>query len=305
MRDCTIKQNDGAVLSYTVFDDVKNPKAALQIIHGMAEHIARYEDFARFLNKHGYIVYGEDHRGHGKTAGCIENLGTFGKADAWDTVVEDHEALSHIIKNECADLPLFILGHSMGSMLLRSLLAKPHEHYQGAIIMGTAGHPGFAVKIGKLVIHKEMRKNGKAAKSPKIDKLLFSSNNKKFKSSSTPVDWLSRDLEICQKYVDDPYCGFVFDNRFYMDLLHGTLSINTRDAFESVDHKLPLLVISGAEDPVGKAGKGVKSVYDGFVRAGALDASLKLYPGARHEILNEINKDEVYQDILAWLESRL
>lgn len=304
MRDCMMKRNDGADISYTVFDDVENPKAALQIIHGMAEHIARYEDFARFLNANGYIVYGEDHRGHGKTAGAIENVGTFGKAHAWDTVVEDNHALSRVIQTEHPELPLFVLGHSMGSMLLRTLLAKPHAAYQGAIIMGTAGDPGFAAKIGRLVINKEIRKHGEDAKSTAVDKLLFSSNNKKFKSGS-PVAWLSRDEENCQKYMDDPYCGFIFDNRFYMDLLEGTLFINTREAFEAVDRDLPLLVISGAEDPVGKTGKGVRSVYDGFFKAGVRDVTLVLYDGARHEILNETNKDEVYADVLAWMEEHL
>ena len=219
MYEGMMERPDGVSIYYKAWDDVENPIACLQIAHGMGEHIERYDGFARYLNKYGIIVYGNDHRGHGKSAKNIENLGSFGRENAWSYLVEDMEALSRLIRRRERNLPLFLLGHSMGSFLARTYITTTKDPLEGAIICGTGSSPKFMGKLGQTLINFEIRKNGWQAISPKINNMIFGANNKPFQPERTPMDWLNRDEKEVDKYIADPYCGGEFDNGFFKDLL--------------------------------------------------------------------------------------
>ncbi|MCF6241218.1 MAG: lysophospholipase [Bacteroidales bacterium] len=286
-------------------DNPADVKACLQIAHGMAEHAKRYDDFASFLNKHGFAVYANDHRGHGKTAGSIENLGYFADEKGFEKVVDDMRVLTDKIKSEFPDKPVFLLGHSMGSFLSRFYAIEDASKINGLILSGTAGDPGMLGQIGKLLSNLIAAVSGKKSQTPLMTSLSFGAYNKQFKPNRTDFDWLSRDNEQVDKYVNDPYCGTVFTAGFYKDMLGGLLYVNQNQAIKKMRKDLPVLLISGDKDPVSENGKGVKEVYEKMNKAGLNDVEMKLYPDARHEILNEINKDEVYNDVLNWITQRI
>ncbi len=276
-------------------------RGILQIAHGKAEHAGRYQDIASVLCKMGFIVYANDHRGHGKTAGGLENLGYIGEQKNWETLVKDLFYLTQFIKKEHPRLPIFMLGHSMGSFLVRSYLPDYGNQLSGAILSGTAGDPGILAVIGKLLALVICNAKGKKYRSKLLHDLTFGSNNKKIKNPRTEYDWLSRDKNIVDEYIKDDYCGGVFTASFFYELADGLLKINKMKNYYKVPEELPILLISGTEDPVGKYTKGVIEVYQNFRKAGSEDIRHKLYRNARHEVLNETNKEEVYRDIIAWL----
>jgi len=301
MKENRMERPDGVSIYYKVWDDVSKPIGVLQIAHGMGEYIERYDPFARYLNHKGIIVYGNDHRGHGKTIGSTAELGSFGERNAWQKVVEDMQALSRLIRRNERNLPLVLLGHSMGSFLARTYIVKGQDSLEGVIIMGTGGKPGMIGKIGQMLIHREIRKHGWKDKSTQINKMVFGSNNKAIPNPKTSMDWLSRDEKQVELYIKDPYCGGQFDNGFYEDLLNGVLYVSNSKNLMTVPKALPLLLISGGEDPVGNRGKGVKQVEELLKSIGMKNVKTILYSGARHEILNEINRQEVFEDIFQWL----
>ena len=302
-----LKANDGTQIYVYEWlpDEPNNVKAAVQIAHGMAEHAARYEDFALFLQKQGFAVYANDHRGHGKTAGSIENLGYFADKNGFDTVVNDMRLLTKKIHAEFPEKPIFLLGHSMGSFLSRYYAIEDSSQINGLILSGTAGDPGMLGKVGKMLSNIIAAFNGKKSPTPLMTKLSFGEYNKQFKPKRTEFDWLSRDKEQVDKYVNDPYCGTVFTAGFYQDLLGGLLYVNKITAINKMRKDLPVFLISGEKDPVSENGKGVKEVFEKMKNTGLADVEIKLYKDARHEILNETNKEEVYQDILNWLQKRI
>jgi len=273
----------------------------LQISHGMAEHAKRYRYFAGFLTQNGYAVYANDHRGHGKTAGKIENLGFSSEKNGWGVIVDDLKALSLHIKDKHPKKPFFILGHSMGSFLLRQYILNPPFKLNGIILSGTAGNPGALGKIGVFMTKFLMLFNSKRSPSKLMDTLSFGAYNKKFKPNRTTFDWLSRDNEQVDKYIDDPYCGTIFSLQFFNDMLKGLLFVSQQSTIDKTAEDLPILIFSGDKDPVGENGKGVNEVYNKFKKAGVKNITLKLFTGGRHEMLNEINNDEVYMLILDWL----
>lgn len=286
-------------------DRVNDAKAVVQLAHGMAEHISRYTGFAKYLTDNDYIVYGNDHRGHGKTAGILENVGFLAPENGFRLAVNDLEQLTEIIKEEHPDLPVFLFGHSFGSLLCRNYIIQKGNDVQGVILSGTMGNPGMLGKVGMLVAGIEAAIRGRRAKSPMLDKMSFGQFNVKFKPNRTKFDWLSRDTEEVDKYVEDPYCGSIFSAGFFIDLLWGLNQTFKPENTEKVPKDLPIYLLSGEEDPVGDNGKGVKDVFNSYKNAGVKDVVLKLYPEGRHEMLNEINKEEVYSDIVAWLNSHL
>ena len=287
---------------YTYLWQPEGPlKGALQIAHGMAEHALRYEGFAKFLVEKGFAVYANDHRGHGKTAGSKEKLGYFAPEDGWNLVVGDMVQLSGIIKKKHPDTPLFLFGHSLGSMLLRSYLMTHSHMLKGAILSGTGGDPGLIAAAGSIVARVVSLACGKEAQSPLLDKMSFGEFNKAFKPNRTPFDWLSRDEAEVDKYIKDPYCGTVFTAGFFEDLLYGVKEINKKESFGKIWRDLPIFVFSGDKDPVGDKTKGVKQVMARLKKAGVKKVSHKFYEGGRHEMLNETNKKEVFADIHSWL----
>ncbi|MBK5240434.1 alpha/beta hydrolase [Clostridium sp.] len=275
-------------------------KGIVQIAHGMAETAARYQGFARALTNDGFIVYANDHRGHGKTAGTIEKLGELGK-DGFNSMVENMHGLNKIIKEENPNLPILLFGHSMGSFLTQRYICLYGSELKGAILSGSCGKQGVIIDIARLIAKGEIRKIGRSGKSNKLDKLSFGSYNNSFKPNRTAFDWLSRDNKEVDKYINDPFCGTVFTAGFFYDFLGGIKSIADNTQITKVPKGLPIYIISGEKDPVGKNGKGVLKLFNTYKEHGIVDLTYKLYKDGRHEILNEINKEEVILDIIKWL----
>ncbi|MBT3243659.1 MAG: alpha/beta hydrolase [Bacteroidetes bacterium] len=285
-------------------DDPHMVKAIIQIAHGMAEHAGRYENFARFLTDNDFAVYANDHRGHGKTAGELENVGFLAPKDGWARVVNDFAQVGKYSKEQHKDKALYIMGHSMGSFIVRNYLTAADTEIQGAIFSGTADDPGMLGKVGILLTRLMMLFYPAKSPSPFMDKLSFGAFNKAFKPNRTKFDWLSRDDDQVDKYIADPYCGGIFSIGFFKDMLGGILFVSQQKNINKIPLTLPVLIFSGENDPVGDDGKGVKAVYEKFKKAGHTDLNIKLFAEGRHEMLNEINKEEVYHLVLDWLNTR-
>jgi len=281
-------------------------KAVLIINHGMAEHIGRYHSFASYLSGFGIAVYGEDHRGHGLTAGSEESLGHFSDADGWMKVIGDIRSLHLLVMEEQKGLPVFMLGHSMGSFLTRHYLSLYGSELKGAVISGTGFQSPSVLKLAKFIARIESFLKGSHHRSKLLDKLSFGSYNKSFNyENCTGFEWLSSDPIEVRKYVDDPFCGFICSIGFYKDLSDGLLIIGRQQCFSSTPNDLPILVISGKDDPVGNMGKGVDMVVDLYKSNGVKDLIVLIKDGMRHECLNELHKEECYKDILDWLTTRI
>ncbi len=282
-----------------------NPRAVVQIAHGMAEHGKRYGDFAQALVNNGYMVYANDHRGHGKTAGTIEKLGYFADKNGWDLVVKDVYLLTQTIKSKHPDLPVFLFGHSMGSFLARDYISLFGKEIKGVILSGTSGDPGFLANIGTWLTKLECFLKGKKAKSPLMNKLSFGSLNNAFKPVRTDFDWLSQDNEEVDKYINDPFCGTVFTSGFFNDLLQGIKNIHKPDIIQAIEKDLPIYIFSGEKDPVGKNTKGVLEVVKEYQKAGIKDVTHKFYMNGRHEMLNELDREKVIKDVIQWLDDHI
>ena len=304
MADNIFICSDGHRLAYNLWRPSPNVeiKAFLQILHGMAEYSDRYARFAEYLNKSGIAVFAADHRGHGATA-SEDEIGWFAEEDGWNRIADDAFELANFITSQYRVSTTFLMGHSMGSFLARTVMVKHPDFYSGVIIMGTGCGKGIVGKIGKLVCRNEIKKHGSKSPGVKMNKLSFSSYNRQFEPTSTDFDWLSRDAKEVEKYIKDDKCGFLCTNGFFYDLLTGVEFSNSTANAETLPKDLPLVIISGEMDPVGDFGKGVKKVYKLYTGAGIADVTLKLIPGARHELLNEINRKEVFEILANWLEA--
>lgn len=298
----TIKAKDGNVLKIYIWNEVKKPKAVLQILHGMAEHAGRYNDFAEFLNNNGFIVYAADHRGHGKTAGKVGELGYIGQ-DGFNVIIEDNHYILEKIKSEHPKLPVFLFGHSFGSFLAQEYILRYGKEIKGVILSGSAAQKGSKVYGGKLVASIERLISGEKKQSKLLDNLSFGRYNERFKADGYKFAWLSSDLNEVKKYEDDPYCGTVFTVGFYYYLMKGLGKLYEKDRLATIPKELPIYIISGEDDPVGDYGELVKKLFNIYKKVGIGSVQMKLYSGYRHEILNEINKNRVYEDILKWLNS--
>lgn len=279
----------------------KNIKGVVQIVHGMTEHALRYDFFARKLTEEGYIVYAHDHRGHGKTALSKELFGYIADDDGFNWMVSDVKEHLDLIKKENEGLPVFVFSHSMGSFITQRFIQKHGSEIDGVILCGTDGKPEFYKKAGIVVSKVEMALRGRKAKSKLMDKLSFGHFNSYFKPNRTNVDWLCSVDEEVDKYLNDEYCGFICTTSFYHDLIKGLFDIHKKENMESIPKELPIYIIAGDKDPVGRQGKGILDLYDRYKKLNIKDVNYKLYENGRHEILNEINKDEVIDDILIWM----
>lgn len=280
------------------------PKAILQIVHGIAEFIERYHDFASYLAAQGYIVVAEDHMGHGLSIGAEGVQGYF--HGGWFAAVEDTYKLMKNTMAEHAGLPYVLFGHSMGSFMARTILAKyPDSGISAAIICGTGWQPRFALPALIKVVEGICTKTGEENPSEKLQGMIFGGYNKRVPSPRTPSDWLTRDEAIVDQYVADPLCGFTPSCGLLREMMKGILYIEQPENLKRMKKDLPVFFIAGKEDPVGAYGKGVERAAAEFEKAGIATVDTMLYPNCRHEILNELNKAEVYADICAWLTSRL
>ncbi len=297
------KSSDGIhkINGYRWLPDQGTYLGIVQIVHGMAEYVDRYDDFARFLCDNGYIVVGEDHLGHGDSVNNPQEWGYFAKNDGFDYIIRDLHALHIKQAREFPDLPYFFLGHSMGSFLTRIYVSLYGKSLAGAIIMGTGNQPWALAFAGKILASIVGAFKGNKYRSTFINNLAFGSYNKKFKPSRTPYDWLTKDEAIVDAYRNEPRCTFIFTVSAYKELFDGIMYVSKKSNAAKTPSDLPLLLTSGAKDPVGGFGKGVVHVYDMYKAAGSNDVSIQLYDDDRHEILNETDRHQVYQDVLAWL----
>lgn len=285
----------------------REPIAVLQIAHGVAEHILRYDDFARYLNDRGILVAGHDHLGHGKS---LPEGGTpvyFGDGSTWETVVDDIHLLHDRLREQYPDLPILLMGHSMGSFLSRSYLIRYPGTVDAAIIMGTGWQPEMTIRGGLLLAGILSGLKGPDAVSKMVTNMAFGAYNKAFGDKPrTPNDWLSADTDNVDRYMADPLCGADATVGLFRQMLHGIRFNQRQSHLRQMDREMPVLFVAGDKDPVGNCGKGVRQTYDAFRAAGMRDCTLKLYPGLRHEILNEkAYTADITKNIEAWLLSRL
>ena len=275
------------------------PRAIVQFVHGIAEHAARYDAFAQALCAKGIWVVAEDHMGHGGSMG--ETAGYF--SGGWLAAVQDIYALQQATSQAHPGVPYFLYGHSMGSFLTRTFLIEhPDCPLQGAIIAGTGWQSPVALRLGLAICRREARRLGEKAVSPLVNRLMFGSYNKSFGAVTSPNAWICSDEAVVAAYDADPLCGFDATVGLARDLLTGVEMNEQPENLDKMNKQLPLLFVSGSKDPVGGMAKGVLRCIDAFKRSGMKDITIKLYPEGRHEMLNERNKAEVYQDILDWLE---
>ncbi|XKF67456.1 alpha/beta hydrolase [Virgibacillus necropolis] len=296
----------------TMYDDVEvyvkkwfkpghKPKAIVQIAHGMAEHINRYDTFSEHLVENDIVVFGNDHRGHGQTGNKQGTLGYFAGEKGFEKVTNDLYEVTMEIRKEYPDTPLFLLGHSMGSFLARAYIQRYSQEINGIILSGTGYIPRIRSGAGKQLASVLPPKE----ETKLMNMLTFGSYNKRVENGSTSYDWLSRDKEMVQSYIDDPYCGFVPKARFFYDLMDGIGMIQDARRNEAIRKDIPMLLISGDADPVGDYSKGIWKTASLYEKAGLENVAAMFVHDGRHELLNEMNKEEVFNLITNWLQKQM
>ncbi len=296
-----IKGKDGQEIFVYCWEDVSNPKAVVQIFHGMAEHAGRYKEFAQYLNSRGFIVYADDHRGHGRTAGTVDQLGCIG-GDGFNNIVNDEHVIKEFIQKKHKGLGIIILGHSFGSFVAQEYIMRYGRDIVGVILCGSAKKSGIDVGAGKILAYFQKSISGEDKKSKLLDFLSFGNNNKRIKDSKCKSAWLSTDKEAVKKFDEDPFCGTIFTAGFYYYFLKGLSQLYIKERLQQIPSSLPVFIIAGEEDPVGNYGKSVRKLHEIYTKRGIKDARLKLYKGQRHEILNEINRKKVFSDVARWID---
>lgn len=281
------------------------PKAIVQIAHGIAEHVDRYTEFMEYLASNGYLAVANDHLGHGKSIRPGELKGFFADEDGWDYVVRDMEKLHDRISAEYPGLPYVMFGHSMGSFLTRTYIIKHPDKYDAVILSGTGHQTKALVLGGYAAASASVKLYGPRKEGDALNSLAFGAYTKAIENPRTPFDWLTRVDSEVDKYIADPLCGFVATVGLFRDMMGGIKFITNQKNIAGMSKTQPVYFMSGAMDPVGDYGKGVERAYKAFCKAGLHDVLMHLYPGGRHEMLNEENKYEVYKDILAWLEDKV
>ncbi|REL29176.1 alpha/beta hydrolase [Rhodohalobacter sp. SW132] len=283
--------------------DEGTPNAVVLIIHGMIEHSGRYSRFAEALTKQGFAAYAYDHRGHGKTD--ADRLGIIDSDDSFHQMTDDLNTVRKEIQGKHPDLPLYFFAHSMGSFLTQRYMQLYENSPDGIIYSGSNGKPPILLYVGLLIANIIGEMKGKTYRSKMIHNLTFGPFNAMFKPNRTDNDWLSRDENEVDKYVDDPQCGFVPAVEFYSDFFSGLMKLHSHKPFAGRHPETPILIISGDQDPVSYMGDGIKKLQKHFEESGVADLKVNLYKGARHELLNETNRDEVTADVIYWLKEKM
>lgn len=292
---------DGRQL-HTMVWGIESPRAVLQISHGMAEHIARYDKFARFLNKNGIAVIGASHLGHGLTAESEKELGFIAPKNGWEHMVSDLHIVREFAAQKFPGVPHILFGHSMGSFLARTYITRDiSAGLAGVIISGTANQPAAIASVGKTVGRILTLFQGARHRSKFVNSLSFGSYNKNFSPARTEFDWLSTNESNIDSYVNDPLCGFCFTLSAFCDLFDGLKYIADKKHISKINKKLPCLFSAGACDPVGEDGKGVEAVAELYRKSGIVSVDVKLYDGFRHEILNEPEREIVFKDLISFI----
>jgi alpha-beta hydrolase superfamily lysophospholipase len=304
MTEFTYTGTDGKSIAAYSWIPQGDIKAVVQVVHGVVEHARRYVPFAEFLTGRGIAVYANDHRGHGKTAVNAKELGFFAEHNGWMLVVDDLKILSDHIRRSHPGLPLFLFGHSMGSFLSRTYITKYGHELSGCLLSGTATHPSLLIESGSLLAKLQALFMGKKHKSKLLTVMSFGAFNKRIKDPRTSYDWVSHDTAVVDRYASDPLCGYICSCGLFIDLMSGLRFINSKRCIKATPRELPIFIFAGTEDPVGNYGKGPTELHRRYSEAGLNDLSIKLYDGGRHEMLNELNKQEVFNNIADWLMKR-
>ncbi|WP_300774175.1 alpha/beta fold hydrolase [uncultured Acetatifactor sp.] len=286
-------------------EDTGQVRCVLQVVHGMAEYAERYEEFAAFLVERGFVVTGDDHLGHGKSVGQGGKQGYFCEQDPATVLVRDVHRLKKLTEELYPGVPYVLMGHSMGSFITRNYLCRYGTGISGAVIMGTGMQPKAVLDMARLVAGIQKLFCGSGHVSRLLDRLAFGGYGRGITDRRTAFDWLSRDRERVDRYIADPMCGFTFTVNGFGALFELVLRLYSPENLAAVPRELPVFMVSGDADPVGDYGKGVRRAYDSLVAAGLTDIRLKLYPGGRHELLNETNRSQVMQDICRWVEENV
>ena len=278
--------------------------AVLQMCHGMVEYINRYDEFARFLVAKGYYVVGHDHLGHGESVVSKDKLGFFDESKGNKFVIGDIHSLRNLTKKKYPDVPYFMLGHSMGSFLLRQYIGLYGTGLAGAIVMGTGSKPNVVLAAGKTLCRIIAFGKGWEYRSKLVNDMAFGGFNKKFSHETNGSDWLSRNPVNSQNYARDPLCSFVFTVNAYYQMFCGIQAVNQQERSGKVPKTLPVFFVAGKDDPVGNFGKSVQNIYKDYKSYGIKDVSIKLYENDRHEILNELDRRIVFGDLFEWMEKK-
>ena len=286
-------------------EDTGQVRCVLQVVHGMAEYAERYEEFAAYLVERGFVVTGDDHLGHGKSVGQGGKQGYFCEQDPATVLVRDVHRLKKLTEERYPGVPYVLMGHSMGSFITRNYLCRYGTGISGAVIMGTGMQPKAVLDMARLVAGIQKLFCGSGHVSRLLDRLAFGGYGRGITDRRTAFDWLSRDRERVDRYIADPMCGFTFTVNGFGALFELVLRLYSPENLAAVPRELPVFMVSGDADPVGDYGKGVRRAYDSLVAAGLTDIRLKLYPGGRHELLNETNRSQVMQDICRWVEENV
>ena len=297
------RDNQTQIHAVSWIPESEKPCCIVQIVHGMAEYVERYEEFAHFMVSRNVLVTGEDHLGHGKSIREDKNPGYFCEQDPATVVVRDVHRLKKLTQAKYPGVPYIIFGHSMGSFITRNYLCRYGSGIQGAVICGTGMQPGALIAVSKLIAQAQKLLQGDNHISHFINKCAFGSYNKRIENPRTSKDWLTKEEEIVDKYLKDSLCGFTFTVngfRTMFELISGSCKAQN---LKKIPKDLPVYIISGTEDPVGDYGRGVQAAYDSMEEVGMTNLSMKLYEGDRHELLNETDRDVVMEDIWNWLKN--
>jgi len=294
-----LRTDDGQSLLARRWLPEGRPRGVVQIAHGLAEHSARYARLAAALNVAGYAVYTNDHRGHGPKAAPAD-LGHFADDGGWGKVVGDFWTMNRLIGKEQPGVPIIFLGHSLGSFLGQGFVAEHSDALAGAVYSGSSGKPPAIATLGRLIARAERLRLGKRGKSQLLGQMWFGAYNKPFAPARTEFDWLSRDEKEVDAYVADPYCGFPFSTQLAIDVLDALPSLSSPQSLARIRKDLPIYVFSGERDPVGA---NIQGLIDALKGAGFTRLTTRIYPGARHETLNETNREEVTRDLIDWLDA--
>lgn len=279
--------------------------AILQISHGMQEFIDRYENFAKYLCDRGFLVTGNDHLGHGGSVNSEDDWGYFAEKNGNQALIDDLYEVTKITKQLYPDKPYFLLGHSMGSFYARQYLCEHGNELNGAIIMGTGHQSLNTLNAGITACRMFAMGRGWRHRSRAVNAMAFGSYNKKFEPARTRVDWLTRDEKIVDWYLNEPRCTFMFTLNGYYNMFVGLIRLHDKELLNKVPKQLPILFVSGEEDPVGDFGKGVIDAANSLMDVGCTRVGIHLYPEDRHEILNELNREKVYEDLYNWFQEIL
>jgi len=290
------------IFTYKWTPDNISIKGVVLIVHGLCEHAGRYADFAAQLNSFGYAVYAHDQRGHGKTAKTADNLVHIDDG-GWISMQRDLVRLIGIVKDIHPGLPLYLFGHSMGSFILRNILQNSRTDVKGIILSGTGCFDGLTLNAGILLAKSMVGRKGGHKRSYYINSITFMAFNSKIPNPKTFFDWLSRDEKVIANIYSDPLHRINCSNNLFLELFKGLKAIHHPENIKRIPKNIPILLVSGDNDPVGHWGKDVPELANLYKSIGVKDVRFKLYPGARHEIINEINKSEVIKDIIDWLDA--